>query len=426
MALRNETAKRRARRAVASTRHSNQGKSSDFRSGCLGSAKIYLQLLIVSILLTASLSGGIALAADTKDQDVTITPVGPQQPVYRWQTDRCQDAFIPDAPARAYRRADGQIEFIATHMENWMLLGTAFNRLRPVCRSILSSAPLRAAGKGKFWIEATYTSDGRSVIALLSRDLSDETRNAGCRAEATGKCWLNEIVAARSIDMGNTFTPLLNADGVVASFGRNVEAANDGRFGVFTTTNIISRKHLFYMLAFVQGPKSQISGNCLFRTEDPYIPTSWHAWNGKDFANTLHGQSESAGDLCTPVGVGVLTQEVRSISFIAAKNIWVAVFASRRQLPGDTTAVPGFYYAESNDLIDWGKVERIVPFPLRPRSDSNTNVMMYPSLIDPLSRSPNFDTVNNASAYLFFTVYHLKNGQGSMNRDIDYLPVAIH
>lgn len=403
----------------------NCHKHNHFRKKRLSLAKSGRCLVVITMLLTGAFLGSPTSADTIADQDITILPTGRQQSLYRWQTERCEDAFIPDAPARAYRRADGQIELIATHMENWMLLGKAFNQLHPVCKTILSSAPLRSAGIGKFWIEATYTSDGRSVVALLSRDMSDETRKAGCQIGAPGKCWLNEIVAARSTDMGNTFVPLLKADGVVASFGQNFLAANNGRFGVFTTSNIVSKDNFFYILVYAQGPKGQTPGNCLLRTKTPFIPTSWRAWNGQEFANALHGKIDNDGELCTPVGLGVLTQEVRSISFIAKKHVWVAVFTSRRKMPGDADAVPGFYYAESRDLIKWEDVKRIASFPTRPRVDDSDHVVMYPSLIDPLSKSTNFDTIDGDSAYLFFTLYHLKNGQGSMNRDLDYLPVSI-
>jgi len=49
----------------------------------------------------------------------------------------CGPNLIPGSPARAFRRADGNIEPIAAHFEDWMMLGKNFSSLKVSCQSIL-------------------------------------------------------------------------------------------------------------------------------------------------------------------------------------------------------------------------------------------------------------------------------------------------
>src|SRR5262249_35968755 len=127
-----------------------------------------------ALLALLSFLAGVGRAAP-----IEIRPAGAGYPIYRWNTDRCGGPFIPDAPARAFRRADGKISLIATHKENWALVGSDFSALKPVCRSILSSSAMPKGG-GELWIEATYTRDGQSISALVSEDLTRAMKAQGC------------------------------------------------------------------------------------------------------------------------------------------------------------------------------------------------------------------------------------------------------
>ncbi|HEY0419668.1 MAG TPA: hypothetical protein VGC80_09135, partial [Acetobacteraceae bacterium] len=365
----------------------------------------------------------IALGGNAAAQTVTLSPAGELRTLYRWSTDRCEDEFIPDAPARAFRRADGRMALLATHRENWVLVGADFGSLKPDCRSVLRSSEHGPEGAGELWIEATYTRDGRDVVALVSQDLSRRTRAEGCdRRDLPGRCWLNNILAARSTDMGRSFSLLPGSSRMVATLGDRYPAEARFRYGVFTTSNIVHHGSGYYMLAYLQAEPMQPPGNCLFRTEDPFVPGSWRGWDGKDFSIDL-AKPGGSGRPCASLSPRVLQTEVRSLTYVPGRGVWLAVFRGRMMLDGDTAPIPGFYYAQSRDMLDWQAPRRILAAPTQARQDDTTVVTNYPSLLDPESLSRNFESLDSGRPVLLFTVQHLQKGQGSMNRDLQYLPL---
>lgn len=313
---------------------------------------------------------------------------------------------------------------MATHRENWAFLGDGFFSLRPSCHAVMRSSAYRATGEGNLWIEATYTTDGKHVAALVSQDLESRTRQAGCdKRDVPGRCWLNNIVAARSNDMGQSFSLLEPVSRTVATLGDVYPQDAQSRFGVFTTSNIVHRGAGYYMIAYAQGEGVQQPGNCLFRTDDPFAPERWRAWDGSDFSIDL--RLPGAPRPCKPLDRTSLPNEVRSVTYDSRHGVWIAVFASRLKMPGDMEAVPGFYYSQSADLIEWGAPQRIMRAPTRPRTDDPDSFMSYPSLLDPESTSRNFETLDGDIPVLLFTVQHLERGRGTMNRDLRYVPLRI-
>ncbi len=128
---------------------------------------------------------------------------------------------------------------------------------------------------------------------------------------------------------------------------------------------------------------------------------------------------------CHPI-IG-LPSEVRSLTFLISRHAWIAVFSSRQKLPGDNKPVPGFYYSTSTDLFSWSRLQRIIPASTKAREEQLEEVLSYPSLLDPQSTSMNFDTISSEDPILLFTLQHLSkiNGYGTMNRDLDFIPVSI-
>jgi hypothetical protein len=365
----------------------------------------------------------MALGGGAAAQTVTLSPAGEPRTLYRWSTDRCEDEFIPDAPARAFRRADGRIALLATHRENWALVGADFASLKPDCRSVLRSSAQAPDGAGELWIEATYTRDGRDVVALVSQDLSRRMRAEGCdRRDLPGRCWLNNILGARSNDMGRSFALLPGPSRMVATLGDRYPAEARARYGVFTTSNIVHHGSGYYMVAYLQAESMQPAGNCLFRTGDPFVPGSWRGWDGTDFSIDL-ARPDGDGRPCVPLSPQVLQTEVRSLTYVPDRGVWLAVFRGRMKLAGDAAPVPGFYYAQSRDMLDWQAPRRIWAAPTQARRDDATMVTNYPSLLDPGSLSRNFESLDSGRPVLLFTVQHLRNGQGTMNRDLQYLPL---
>lgn len=377
----------------------------------------YVRLLAGLLLVALSAVSGRA-------QTVTLHPSAEPRPLYRWATDRCEDEFIPDAPARAFRRADGRMVLLATHRENWALVGADLASLAPECRSVLRSSSLTPQRVGELWIEATYTRDGREVIALVSQDLSRQTRESGCdRRNLPGRCWLNNILAARSSDMGQRFSLLPPVRRMVATLGDEYPTDARTRFGVFTTSNIVRHGEAFYMVAHMQGEGVQEAGNCLFRTHDPFEPQAWRAWDGQDFTADFAGPGQRRP--CATLPSRSLPGEVRSLGWSPRHGLWIASFLARLRLPGDPQPLPGFYYATSPDLLTWEDPRRIKTSPTRPRLDDLDTVTNYPAILDPDSASRNFETIDGDQPVLLYTLHHLRDGRGTMNRDLMVLPLRM-
>lgn len=53
------------------------------------------------------------------------------------------------------------------------------------------------------------------------------------------------------------------------------------------------------------------------------------------------------------------------------------------------------------------------------------SVFSYPSLIDPDSSTNNFETLDHETAILLFTVHHWLHGTGTLNRDLEFVPVRV-
>jgi hypothetical protein len=367
----------------------------------------------------------VLLATAVEAGDLRIVPQGPEKTLFKWDPHKCGPSLIPDAPARAFRRADGKISLYATHFDNWALTGSDFDTLRPDCTPTMRSSDHEAEGLGSLWIEATYTADGKNVVGLVSQDLRAKVKELGCDpAGQPGKCWLNNIIAVQSRDMGETFEPLAADKRVVASLGQSYSDSKTLRYGYFTTSNIVASEEFFYVFMYAQGEGVQKPGNCLFRTQSPLDPSSWRGWDGAGYNIVPRPDGRETG-ACQPVAPNILTHEIRSVSFITASRTWVAVFTNRLKMGEEKEAVPGFYMSSSKDLLNWNAPTRIMEAPTRPRVDSWERTTGYPAIIDPESRSRNFDTIDGPNPVLLYTVQHLQNGQGTMNRDLVYVPLRI-
>lgn len=350
----------------------------------------------------------------------SIKLAGQPQVLFAAKTSSCSKNFIPDSPLRAFKRADGKIELIASHYENWMLSGPSVSEAKISCASVMSLHRYAKAGiEGQIWLQATYTKDGKIVYALGSQDLTTRDIHLGCDPHGSpGHCWINQIIAAYSTDMGNKFEP----SSVVASLGDKYSPAQRHQFGYFTASNIVHWQNFYYVILYYTLPDNEgTSGNCLFQTSDVADPTSWRGWNGTSFAVDPATQHFA----CSPV-VPASDGPVRSLSFVSEANYWIALTAGRHKLDGSETYVPGFYTLSSKDLIHWDGPHLLKRAPLAARVDSSSDVLSYPSLIDPQSKSRNFDTLDHRNAWLFWTDHHLKNGSGTLDRDLDYIQVDLY
>jgi hypothetical protein len=103
---------------------------------------------------------------------VDVTALGPEEIVYDWSEDRCDEGMRPDLPVRAFRTADGNINMTLAHENSFRLVGPDFDSLVPTCPAIRESSldpdPSKYDQFG--WIAATYTEDGSTIYAVIHNE----------------------------------------------------------------------------------------------------------------------------------------------------------------------------------------------------------------------------------------------------------------
>lgn len=366
--------------------------------------------MVLTSLILASLL--MAAASPAAPLDLRARP-DQQRLIFDWSKQRCNDAnIIPDAPARAFRRADGRISLIASHFVNWTLTGSSWSTLQPDCRPVF--APADTGANQHAWIEATYTMDGRTVTALLSRELSIDADPRDCKPRKGVSCWLSDIVTAQSGDMGRHY----RMGKVAATLGDRMPTASPTRYGVFTTSNIARGQSGYFMMAFLDGPESP-KGNCLLRSDNPMKPSLWRAWDGRQFTLDLSNPAQARRCKALPQ----LDAPVRSISWLPRQKRWIAMMATQRMIDGKATQ--GFFYAQSADLRGWAPARLLIAAPIFKLATGWNGLLNYPVLIDPNSKSRNFETLDHDQALLIFVRRRFDGANGTMDRDLLSMPVQI-
>ena len=80
---------------------------------------------------------------------------------------------LPDAPARAFRDADGQINLIASAPTTRRSIGSTFNTLKRDCNNVLMRSDFdqdAADYSDTEWMVAPYTTDGTTVHAIIHNE----------------------------------------------------------------------------------------------------------------------------------------------------------------------------------------------------------------------------------------------------------------
>jgi hypothetical protein len=354
---------------------------------------------------------------------ISLSAAGPPQVIFDWTTDRCADPDIPDLPARAFRDAEGRAQLISADDINRRFVGPDLDHLTHDCSIVLGSDSNSdpAAFDDREWIGATYTTDGRTVYALLHDEYHGWEHPGQCATSTYDeRCWYNAITLAVSTDGGRSYADHPSPRLVASVPYRYVP--DGGPAGVFTPSNIVHnpRDGYYYSLVYVNLQQRYI-GNCLIRTRNLADPGSWRAWTGgSTFATTFvdpYGPNPSPADhLCTPPSrqdPGDL--QPNSLTYSTEARQWLLV----------GQALNGAYFSLSPDLIHWTAPRLFFQAQVTWNYKcGDPDPIAYPSLIDSTSSSRNFETVGK-TAYLYFTQFHYTNCQQTLDRDLVRVPVRL-
>ncbi len=330
--------------------------------------------------------------------------------VFSWARDRCETWHIPDAPARAFRGADGEIRLIAAHNRNRVMRGPDLQSLRVDCRIVFRGADADAPESydDKLWLSATWTEDGRTIHALAHAEFHGQRRPALCPIAQYMACWRNQMIHVVSGDGGESF--IRHGVALVAGIPYRFDGAAGKRSGYFEPSNIFRHGDGLYAFVWAEGYEAQKRGACLLRTTDIADPGAWRAWDGKGFTVVFRDAyrdtiAAPARHVCQPIPR--LDGVVASVSRHRATGEFIAIFASNRRKTPDSAPQPGIWYATSSDLLTWTEPRLLRALPLMwAFTCGERAVWAYPSLLDPQSPARNFDDVG-ARAELYLTRFNL-------------------
>jgi hypothetical protein len=358
--------------------------------------------------------------------------IGPQQTVFKWKTQACEPRDIPDAPARAYRDADGRVHLLASAHVSRAMVGPDLDHVKHECRVIMRS-PLDAQPRlyaDREWIASPYTTDGKTVFALIHDEYHGNQHAVGhCFTGTLLECWYNAITLARSDDGGLSFHPAEPPPGQLVAATPYRYKRFAGPFGIFQPSNIVfnSKDGYYYVLMFAKGYRAQEEGSCLMRTNDLAKASSWRAWDGSKFSvsfvNPYVVRVASKSHLCEPVSpdkIGTMTQ---SLTYNTYFGKYLLVSPAGKYSPRKRRTVWGVYYSLSGDLIHWSEPKLIRETELTwTYRCGDADPVAYPSVLDPKSRSRNFETTGRRP-YLYFVRLHYSSCAQTFNRDLVRVPI---
>lgn len=336
----------------------------------------------------------------------------------------CDGRDFPDAPARAIHLSDGTVQLYATDRDNRVNAGPDLLHLQHRCAIVYRGGGNDDPGAydDRSWIASPWTSDGRTIWAVIHNEFHGQLRKALCPTGRYMDCWFNALTLAVSHDAGRSFqraagTPL------VAALPYRYDEVGLGHHGYFNPSNIVSLQNALYMFAFATTANAQRAGNCLLRTDMIDRADSWRGWDGAAFAvrfaDPYAGPVQPEHHVCAPVGVGALRWPVTSLVRHEPTGLFIALMQ-------DTGPGGGVYYATSPDLLRWSAPALLLSAVGLPAwTCGNSDPIAYPSLLDPVSTDRNFETVGPAGL-VYATRFDGARCQSGMSRSLVHWSVSIH
>jgi len=364
-----------------------------------------------------------------RERASSLEPVqllGSEERVFNWARDRCSDDDIPDLPARAFRDSTGRVQLISSTFVNRRFVGSSLNRMAHQCRVTMASGnqPDPQLFNDREWLAAPYTIDGRTIFALVHNEYQGQQHPGRCPSNDYFQCWYNAVTLAVSYNSGNSFRDARPPPGHLVASAPYRYRPDGGTYGVFSPSNIVRKDDgYYYTLVATRRYRQQPLGACLLRTNTLADPSSWRAWNGSGFrvamVSPYRPQLRSVSDrVCEPVSAQEIGGMHESLTYNTYLGKYLLVGVSADRIPGRRGLVYGIYYSASEDLIDWTqrKLIREAELPWTYECGDGGPVL-YPSVLDPGSRSRNFETTGRRP-YLYFTRNHYRNCTQTLNRDL--------
>lgn len=375
--------------------------------------------------------GPVESTVRTTDSRVELA--GPEEMVFDWSADRCEDEHIPDISARAIRNADGLVQLYVSHYVTYRMVGPDLDSVVTECTLTLGSAfdPDPARYDEAAWIAAPFTTDGTTVHAVIHNEFRGAQFEPSfiCPAGDYISCIDVTLTMARSTDGGATFEYVAEPPGhLIASLPDRYDP-NGEPSGLWQTSNLIAPGDGYhYLLTNINAydvPSDGRQWTCLLRSDDLDDPASWRYWDGTGFDGVFgdpYLEELDRNVICAPVSRPQIGAEImETVVYDETSGRYVALGMSNHPVTGDRW---GVYASFSDDLITWTERQFVVELPMSPSvADPDEDLRYaYPAIIDPESASLNFDTTDG-EAYLYLT--RMNAGGNSLDRDLLRWPISI-
>ncbi len=362
-----------------------------------------------------------------------LVVTGPEEVVWDWTTDRCEEAHIPDIAPRLFRNADGEINLTVSHWNSYPAVGPSIDELVTDCSRLQLSSdydPDPAAFNDSEWIGSVYTEDGQTVYAIVHNEYRGDTHGAArpdqCPSGERFPCLDTSFTMAVSTDGGRSFDHIAEPPGHLIATLPYTYRDDTVPSGIRQPSNIIKADGFYYLFGNVSDQPAEEQWVCAMRTPDLADPSAWRYWTGSDFTGEWKDpylEDVSDDDKCAPLGSGPLSGSVQeSIVFDEALGRYVMIGVAFD--PFGVEPNWGFYTSTSEDLIEWTSRELLLSVPVTPSvaDDATDMFYAYPSFIDPDSDSFSFET-SDGEMYLYLSRFNA--GGGSLDRDVVRWPIAV-
>lgn len=365
---------------------------------------------------------------------------GPEEMVFDWTTDRCEDENIPDIAPRAFRDADGMVSLLVGADVTYRMVGPDLNNLQSDCSGPIFTSdtdPDPAMFNEGEWLGSVYTEDGQTIYAIVHNEYRGHLRSdvvpGLCPSGDYLACLDTSLTLAISTDGGASFHDAGEPpDHLIATLPYQYEDESIPT-GLRQPSNIIKGPDgYYYVFSNIadyprQGTPREYQRACVMRTDNLADPKSWRYWDGGGFNGVFLNPYVDEVDADKLVCLGVDLQDlapglVEGITYNTVLEKYIIVGIS------DDVALRepyfGVYYSVSDDLIDWSPRRLLLVVPVNASVADNTNDLYYayPTLMDPDSTSLTFDTSDD-TMYLY--IARLNAGGNSLDRDIVRYPVAV-
>jgi hypothetical protein len=346
----------------------------------------YITTLMLALPLALAKYTALADEAPTP-KSIKLSIEGEFQPVFNWAKSQCEKMDLPDAGLRAFRRADNSVEAFAAHYTNYFMLGPSLLDLKKQCHSAYPSGHNAnpAAFDDQTWIAATWTDDGRHVMAVGHLEYHGELYPGRCEAPKNVQCRYGALLDLNSDDEGAHFTKSPNP---LAAAPAREEPNQKPSVGIFQPSNIFEHDGWKYVFARSSGGGAQPAAACLLRSRDPMNEQSWQIFDGDGWESaSFNPYTQDWGDRKPCAQVSTLNGIVWSVLTFRPTGVLVAVIS----VIEPQTGKPRLATSTSSDALHWSKLDYVdldlewgAPCPKSP-------ALGYPSLMDPSSTRRNFD-----------------------------------